>query len=75
VLVGVPRGDATLTFHAGGLVYEAKHLVGCVYGSAQVRRDFQRFVNLAETGRMDLDAMVSRRLTLDDVNEGFFGGG
>jgi S-(hydroxymethyl)glutathione dehydrogenase/alcohol dehydrogenase len=42
-----------------------------VYGSAQVRRDFQRFVNLAETGRLDLDAMVSRRLTLDEVNEGF----
>jgi S-(hydroxymethyl)glutathione dehydrogenase/alcohol dehydrogenase len=71
VLIGVPRVDASLTFRAGGLVYEGKSLIGCVYGSAQVRRDFQRFVNLAETGRLDLDAMVSRRLTLDEVNEGF----
>lgn len=71
VVVGVPRVDATVTFPAGALVYEEKRLLGCVYGSAQVRRDFPRFVRLAETGRLELDGMVTRRLPLDDVNEAF----
>ena len=45
--------------------------MGCVYGSAQVRRDFPRLISLAETGRLDLGAMVSRRIGLDEVNEAF----
>jgi S-(hydroxymethyl)glutathione dehydrogenase/alcohol dehydrogenase len=33
-------------------------------------RDFPRCIRLAETGRLDLGGMVSRRITLDEVNEG-----
>jgi S-(hydroxymethyl)glutathione dehydrogenase/alcohol dehydrogenase len=40
-----------------------------MYGSANVRRDFPRFVELAETGRLDLEAMVTKRIGLDDVND------
>ena len=43
------------------LFYDEKTLLGCMYGSAQVRRDFPRFVELVETGRLDLGSMVSRR--------------
>jgi S-(hydroxymethyl)glutathione dehydrogenase/alcohol dehydrogenase len=42
----------------------------CWYGSAEVRRDFPRLIELAATGRLDIATMVSRRIALDDVNDG-----
>ena len=42
-----------------------------MYGSAQVQRDFPRFIGLVETGRLDLGTMVSRRIALDEVNDAF----
>jgi S-(hydroxymethyl)glutathione dehydrogenase / alcohol dehydrogenase len=71
VVVGMPRMDAMVTFPAFGMFYDEKRTLGCVYGSAQVRRDFPRFVELVETGRLDLATMVSRRLALAEVNDAF----
>jgi S-(hydroxymethyl)glutathione dehydrogenase / alcohol dehydrogenase len=71
VVVGAPRMDATVTFPAFGLFYDEKRLLGCIYGSAQVKRDFPRFIALTETGRLDLGSMVSRRIGLDEVNDAF----
>jgi S-(hydroxymethyl)glutathione dehydrogenase/alcohol dehydrogenase len=71
VMVGMPRMDATVTFQAWQLFGGEKKLLGCVYGSAQVKRDFHRFIGLVETGRLDLGAMVSRRISLDEVNDAF----
>jgi S-(hydroxymethyl)glutathione dehydrogenase/alcohol dehydrogenase len=71
VVVGMPKWDAQLTLPAFSLFYEEKRILGCMYGSAQVRVDFQRFVNLVETGRLDLGAMVSAQIGLDDVNDAF----
>jgi S-(hydroxymethyl)glutathione dehydrogenase/alcohol dehydrogenase len=71
VVVGMPRMDAIVSLPAFGLFYDEKRTLGCVYGSAQVRRDFPRFVELVETGRLDLATMVSRRIALDEVNEAF----
>ena len=68
-------GASKLAFEAAlsafQLFYEEKKLLGCIYGSAQVRRDFPRFIALTETGRLDLGAMVSRRIKLDEVNDAF----
>jgi S-(hydroxymethyl)glutathione dehydrogenase/alcohol dehydrogenase len=71
VVVGMPRWDSQVTLPGFGLFFEEKRLLGCVYGSAQVRRDFPRFVDLVETGRLDLNAMVSRRVKLDEINDAF----
>jgi len=71
VVVGMPKIDATVTLSAFSLFYDEKRTLGCIYGSSQVRRDFPRFISLAETGRLDLAAMVSRRIALDDVNDAF----
>ena len=71
VMVGMTRADAMLTIPTFDLFYNEKTLKGCKYGSGQVRRDFQRFADLIETGRLDTSAMVSRKVALTDVNEGF----
>lgn len=69
VIVGMPPIDATVTFSAVELMANDKRIAGCMYGSAHVRRDFPRFIELAETGRLDLASMISRRIELDDVND------
>lgn len=71
VIVGMARVEHTVTFPAFPLFYEEKRILGCMYGSAQVRRDFPRLIGLVETGRLDIGAMVSRRIKLEQVNDAF----
>ncbi|MEX1009088.1 MAG: Zn-dependent alcohol dehydrogenase [Acidimicrobiia bacterium] len=71
VVVGMSAFDATVTLSAMELFYGSKALLGCMYGGAQVRRDFPRLVGLVETGRLDIGAMVSRRIALDEINDAF----
>jgi S-(hydroxymethyl)glutathione dehydrogenase/alcohol dehydrogenase len=71
VMVSMPRQEGTVTIPTFDLFYNEKTIKGCKYGSAQVRRDFLRFVSLAETGRLDLGSMVSRHIKLDEVNDAF----
>jgi S-(hydroxymethyl)glutathione dehydrogenase/alcohol dehydrogenase len=71
VVVGASRIESQVTLSGFGLFYEEKKLLGCVYGSAQVRRDFPRFIGLVETGRLDIANMVSAQIGLDDVNDAF----
>jgi S-(hydroxymethyl)glutathione dehydrogenase/alcohol dehydrogenase len=55
----------------GDLIFGEKTVIGSLYGSAQVNRDFPRLVRLVESGQLDLDAMVSSTLSLGQVNDGF----
>ena len=71
VMVGMTRAEATVTIPTFDLFFNEKTLKGCKYGSGQVRRDFQRFADLIETGRLDTSAMVSRTIALDEVNDAF----
>jgi S-(hydroxymethyl)glutathione dehydrogenase/alcohol dehydrogenase len=69
-LVGMPPVGERLTLDAIRAVFSGKRLQGSVVGGSQILRDFPRFIRLAESGRLDLGSMVSRRITLDEVNEG-----
>jgi Zn-dependent alcohol dehydrogenase len=40
-----------------------------MYGSTRMGRDVVRLVELAEAGRLDVGALVTRRIALDDVND------
>jgi S-(hydroxymethyl)glutathione dehydrogenase/alcohol dehydrogenase len=71
VAVGVHRVGGDVSLPSYNLVLEGKRLLGCVYGSAQVRREFPRLIAFAEDGRLDLASMVSRTIPLDDVNDAF----
>jgi S-(hydroxymethyl)glutathione dehydrogenase / alcohol dehydrogenase len=70
-VVGMSRVDARVELSAFQIFYQEKRLIGSKYGSARVRRDFQRFIDLIETGRLDTGAMVSRKIKLDQVNDAF----
>lgn len=68
ILVGYGPMDSELRLPAFDLQVQEKMVKGCVAGSAQVRRDFQVFVDLIESGRLDTSALVSQEVALDDVN-------
>ncbi len=69
-LLGMPAVGEKLTLPAIQAVFSGKRLLGASTGGAQILRDFPRFIGLAEAGRLDLSSMVSKRITLDEINQG-----
>ena len=69
-VVGMPAKDDVITLPALRAVFSGKRLAGSKVGGAQILRDVPRYVRLAESGRLDLGSMVSRRISLDEVNYG-----
>lgn len=69
-LVGMPAKDAIFSLRALPAIFSGKRVAGSVVGGSQILRDMPRFVRLAETGQLRLAAMVSNRITLDQINEG-----
>jgi S-(hydroxymethyl)glutathione dehydrogenase/alcohol dehydrogenase len=69
-VVGVMPDDAQVTFAATHL-RRGKSLRGVFMGGGQPKVDIPRYVELWRRGLLDLESMVSRTLTLDDVNDGF----
>ena len=70
VLLGKTNSDATLHVRWGSLMGE-KRIVRSSYGNARPRRDFPMLARLYLAGRLNLDDLISRRLELDEINEGF----
>jgi Zn-dependent alcohol dehydrogenase len=71
VTVGLPAPGKDLTLPALSLVAEEKTLKGSYLGSSVPRRDIPRFIDMYRSGSLPVDALLSHRLTLDEINEGF----
>jgi len=71
VIVGVGKLTEMVQFSAFELFFNEKNLKGSMYGSANVRTDFDRLLRLWRQGKLDLEGMISRRIKVDDVNEAF----
>jgi S-(hydroxymethyl)glutathione dehydrogenase / alcohol dehydrogenase len=69
-LVGMPAVTDQLTLPAIQAVFSGKRLQGAVIGGSQILRDFPRYIALAESGQLDLESMVSRHVSLDEINQG-----
>jgi S-(hydroxymethyl)glutathione dehydrogenase/alcohol dehydrogenase len=69
-VVGVMSDDAEFTVRAE-YTKRGKSLRGVQMGATRPRLDIPRYVEMWRRGQLDLDGMVSRRLPLDDVNDGF----
>lgn len=69
-VIGVGGMDQQVSFNAFELFFSEKTFVGSYYGSADVRSDFHRVLRLWKQGRLDLEGMISRRISLDDLNDG-----
>jgi S-(hydroxymethyl)glutathione dehydrogenase/alcohol dehydrogenase len=69
VAVGVPRFDQEVSIPGMAIVLQEKQLIGSMYGSAQVKRDFPRLISLVEQDKLDIGDMVSRTIKLDEIND------
>ncbi len=70
VCVGAPPMDETITI-APAVLFTAsqKKLLGCILGSSNSLREIPRLIGLWQAGRLDLDALVTARRPLADINE------
>lgn len=48
-----------------------KQIKGSALGSARIREDIPKLVELYMQGRLNLDDLVSRRIQLEEINDGF----
>ncbi len=71
VVVGVGRMTEKVEFSAFELFFNEKNLKGSMYGSANVRLDFDRLLRLWKYGKLDLEGMISRRIKLEEINDAF----
>jgi Zn-dependent alcohol dehydrogenase len=71
VTVGLPHPQRTLEISAVSLVVEERTLRGSYLGSCDPALDIPRFVELYKRGRLPVDRLLTHRLSLDEVNEGF----
>lgn len=68
-IVGVGPSDQYLQLNAFEQFFNGKTVIGSMYGSADVRSDFDRFLGLYKEGQLDLEGMISRRIDLSEVND------
>lgn len=71
VLVGVPTPEMTLELPLLDVFGRGGSLKSSWYGDCLPSRDFPMLISLYLQGRLDLDAFVSERIGLSDIEEAF----
>ena len=66
-----PAAELTASISFTGLTLSEKQIVGTVYGSANPRFDIPNMMELWSQGHVDLESMISRRYSLESINDGF----
>jgi S-(hydroxymethyl)glutathione dehydrogenase/alcohol dehydrogenase len=70
VMVGAPPLDDPLIIDAPVLFGVAeKKLIGCMLGSVNSRRDIPKLISLWQSGRLDLEGLVTARRPFDEIAE------
>jgi S-(hydroxymethyl)glutathione dehydrogenase / alcohol dehydrogenase len=70
VWLGKVNVDAEVAFRWGSLMGE-KRIVRSSYGDAMPQRDFPWLVEQYLEGRLMLDELITRRIALEEINDGF----
>lgn len=71
VTAGLPHPEAHFSFPYLSLTAEERTLKGSYVGSSVPKRDIPRFLDLYNQGRLPIDKLVAKFITLEEINEGF----
>ena len=71
VTAALPHPDARLSLSPVVLVGQEKCLKGSYLGSCVPLRDIPAYLKLYQSGRLPVDQLITHRLSLEDINEGF----
>jgi NDMA-dependent alcohol dehydrogenase len=66
-----PMAENSVNLNLMDLTLTEKQIVGTLYGSANPRADIPKLLELAGSGQVDLDAVVSRTYPLEAINDGY----
>ena len=69
-LIGMIPVGTKIELHGVDFLRE-RRIQGCMMGSNRFRTDMPRLIEFYLQGRLKLDEMVSARIHLEDINEGF----
>jgi Zn-dependent alcohol dehydrogenase len=67
VLVGVPTTSVEL--NPSDILVNEKKFIGSIGGSCSPDRDFPKYLQWYDDGLLDLDALVTKRYSIDQINE------
>jgi len=71
IAVGLPHPDKMFAVPAASLVAEERVIKGSYMGSAVPARDIPRFIEMYRQGKLPVDKLLTHRLNLSQINEGF----
>jgi S-(hydroxymethyl)glutathione dehydrogenase / alcohol dehydrogenase len=70
-VVGIGGKDQRITFNALEIFHWGRTLSGCVYGDSDPARDLPVLAAHVRAGRLDLGALVTERIGLEDIPAAF----
>jgi S-(hydroxymethyl)glutathione dehydrogenase/alcohol dehydrogenase len=70
-LVGVAKPEVNLALNIFDAIGGQKRVLGVNFGSTNFKRDIPMYAELYLQGRMNLDDLVSKKIALRDVNDGY----
>jgi alcohol dehydrogenase len=71
VTAGLPHPDARWPLQHVNLTAEERTVKGSYVGSCVPPRDMPRYIDLYRKGKLPVNKLLSDRITLDQINEGF----
>ena len=71
VTAALPHPDARLHLSPVELVGQEKNLRGSYLGSCVPDRDIPHYLELYKAGRLPVEQLISHKISLEDINEGF----
>ena len=71
VTIGLPHPSKQVSVSAVTMVAEERTLKGSYMGSAVPRRDVPRYIAMYQAGLLPVDKLLSRTITLDEINPAF----
>jgi NDMA-dependent alcohol dehydrogenase len=66
-----PATDTTVDMSLFDLFSFEKQVRGCLFGSSNPRNDIPELLSLYDSGLLELDEVITREYTLEDVNVGY----
>ncbi len=71
VVVGVGRAEDQVQFSPLEFLLKEPKILGCVYGSSAVEQDYLRFLQHWQKGELDLEGLISKHISIEDVPSAF----
>jgi len=68
---GLSHPDHKIQIQHVNMVVEERTMIGAYLGSCVPARDIPHYIELFKTGRLPVDALISKTIRLEDINEGF----